>query len=315
MTTYCLSPFTIRILDPGGNYLPVHDFLGGNDLCSVLLDFLTGLKKDMYQNSREEFVLRLQSLEVKGRFLSGLMERGEYGITSKFFNTSLHNFTYTRDKADAELLPYFFLLGVPKPTRRLGGREPLDAIAIFQTTDGEGVQDDFEESFTLYFDDRFPPLHLDIRRLIPRQFSEQLLRKGRVTQLRFVKYGVRKNLEDAAQLGPVESEGVLEFRVKAKRGKAFDLTDRLEEVLSGRRSTRDLLEVKGFHYDDVKIQLESEGRYHTLNLGRLNSTRAPYEYDITSKLESPGHNPDYEKIHRLARQFCQNLADDMELSF
>ena len=313
MTTYALSPYTIRILDPGGNTLRVDDFLNHCDLLTVLENYLRGLKRNLYQNYQEEFVLRTRTLDVDQRCLSGKLEKGEYGFRSVFLNTVSQEVSFKRGKDDAELLPFYFLIGVPKKGRGMGARVPMEAIAIFQTADGDGIQEDFEKNFALYFGENFAPLHIAFERLIPRQFAEQLLKKGRVTQLRFVKYGVQKNLENQVKLGPVEGEGILEFRVKAKRGKALDLMDRFDQVLKGGRAVKDLLEVQDFNYDDVKVQLESEGRYHTLNIGRLESIRAPYEFDITKKLGSPGHNPDYDQIHVLASEYLVSLAEDLDL--
>lgn len=312
MTAYCLSPYTIRILDPGGKSQPVDDFFDHYDLRDVMEAYLKGLKQNFYQNEKEEFMLRVRGLELEPRFLHGRMEKGEYGLISELYDTRKKEPSYKRRKDDAELLPYYFLIGVPK--KRRSGLSPRDAIAIFQTTDGVGPQDNFEENFCVWFAEQFQGLHIEIGRLIPRQFAEQLLQTGRVTQLHFVKYGVRKDLGDAALLGPIEGEGILEFRLKAKRGKAFALQNQIKKVLSGEQPVGQLLEVKGFHYDDVKIKLESAGKYHTLNLGRLQSTRAPYEYDITKKLGSPGRNPDFAQIHTLALELCTTLALDMGVS-
>lgn len=319
MTTYSLSPYSIRILAPGGVPQRVDAFLGSHDLFSVLEEYLLGLKSNLYQDTTARFILRVQTLNKDQRFLYGCMDRGEYGIQSELFNTATMKRAYTRKPEDAELLPYHFLIGIPKQGKGLGARYPFDAIAVFQMTDGLGIQDVFEENFGYYFSSRFPPLHVNIEKQIPRKFVRHLLKKGRVTQLRFVQYKVPATLEDMAKHGPSLDEGILEFRVKAKRGMAFDLKDRLGQVLDGNRPIKDFIGIQGFHYDDVKIQLESEGKYHTLNLGRLESTRAPYEYDITGRLaaltQGNGGQAHSDLIDQLAREYCLSLAREMDLRF
>lgn len=317
MTTYSLTPYTMRILDPGGKALRVDAFLQGNDLLNVLEDYLLGLQANLYQNTTDRFILRVKELHKDRRFLYGCMDRGEYGIQSELFNTNTMKPAYTRKPEDAELLPYHFLIGVPKQSRRLETGNFLNAIAIFQMTDGLGIQNDFEDNFCHHFGTQFQPLHLNIEKMIPKKFLKQLLKRGRVTQLRFVQYKVPTTIEDMVKHGPIVDQGILEFRVKAKRGMAFDLRDRLGEVLDGKRSKEQFIGVEGFRYDDVKVQLESEGKYHTLNLGRLESTRAPYEYEITGRLAGMAQThrgqKDLNPIDELAMEYCLGLAKEMDL--
>ncbi len=322
MTTYSLTPYTIRILGPGGVPQRVDSFLEArNDLFPVLEDYLLGLKARLYKDTAARFILRVQTLnkDKHQRFLYGRMDRGEYGIQSELFNTTSMKTAYTRTPEDAELLPYHFFIGVPRQAKGLG-RAPLHAIAVFQTMDGMGIQDVFDDNFSYHFANLFAPLHVNIERLIPKKFVKQLLKRGRVTQLRFIQYQVPTTLEGMAQHGPKLDEGILEFRVKAKRGMDFDLQDRLREVVDGKREIKKFLGVEGFPYDDVKIQLESDGKYHTLNLGRLESARAPYEYDITGKLaaaltQKAGQPSAADLIDQLAREYCESLARDLDLTF
>ena len=127
MTTYSLSTYTLRIYE-GGKPLHVDNFSGHQDMLAVLEAYMRNLQTKFYEDPDEPVVLRVSELEPEGRFLQGLMGKGEYGIESDLFNTQRKQVSYKRVKEDAELLPYYFLFAVP--------RNAEDIIAIFQTTDG-----------------------------------------------------------------------------------------------------------------------------------------------------------------------------------
>jgi hypothetical protein len=306
MTTYSLSTYTIRIYDSGGNTLQADNFSGHNNLLLLLESYLRSLKEGYYQNKRDAYVLHVRDLEKVGRLLHGRMEKGGYGIESEIFNTRSKKVSYQRIRTDAELLPYYFLFAVPKGAR--------DAIAIFQMSSGTGIQADFEELFREFFEENFPSLRISIDRLVLRKYAQQLLRRGRITQVRLVKHGVPHDLADMVRMGLIEADGEMEYRVRAKRGKAFNVEGRIEQVLDETRDVKDFLPTGILDYDDVKIQLEADGKQRVVNLGHLQRTRAPSEYDITGELEGQDRNPDYLEIKKIATRLYQKLADDLDLN-
>ena len=234
------------------------------------------------------------------RFLQGRMGKGEYGIESDLFNTRKKVVSYKRISEDAELLPYYFLFAVP----RMAGAYPRPSS---RPTDGAGIQGDFEDHFRKYFAADFPKLRLAKDPLpVNKAYARQLLRRGRVTHLRLVKNDVPTDLADLVKLGLVQDQGVMEFRVRAMEGKSSQVlkTGSLDDLLSSSK-------YKNF---DIKLQLEVDGKTHTLNLGSLETTRTPDEYDITKKLDVQGRSPEYARLKELGMELCLQLADDLGLS-
>ena len=130
-----------------------------------------------------------------------------------------------------------------------------------------------------------------------------------MTHLRLIKHDTLPiDLADLVRKGAVKEEIVTEIRLKAVDGKASS------QLLKNRRKLDELLSSGKYKNFDIKLQLEVDGKSHTVNLGHLDNARAPYEYDITDKLESQGRNPDYARLKELGMELCLRLADDMGLS-
>ena len=70
------------------------------------------------------------------RSIFGYIESGEQGFTSKFMNLKSKKFVYDRKQQDLELIPFYFLISVPKNSKycfiavqTLGLSSPYDVIS------------------------------------------------------------------------------------------------------------------------------------------------------------------------------------------
>jgi hypothetical protein len=300
MRTFSLSPYTIRISranDFAAGYLPVDHFDNRHDLLRVLHDYFQDLSANIFNDTVSEFILRVANYGRHGHSISGQLEKGDYGIESEIIDTVRHTLSYDRVVVDAELLPFYFLIVIPP-----GANE---AIAIFQMSGVSGIKGIFEDNFEAYFTNRFPEYHLEINRLIPSQLIDQMLTNCRVTKLRFVRYGIPTDITDLVNLGHNEDEGIVELQVKAKRGRAFPMVDRIRQVIQGDRNVNRFLELQHFEYNSVKIELEIAGKYRTIDLLHLDNFRA--QYNITGDIVVHGGNPVFESINEVARNLCREI--------
>jgi len=300
MRTFSLSTYTIRISrtnDFAAGYLPVDRFDTRNDLLQVLHDYFQNLSGNIFNDTVGEFILRVSNYGRHGRSVSGQLEKGDYGIESEIIDTIQQTVSYDRAIQDAELLPFYFLIAVPP-----GANE---AIAIFQMSGVSGIKGIIEDNFERHFTNRFPDYHLEVNRLIPSQLIDQLLTNSRVTKFRFVRYGIPTDITDLVNLGHDENEGIVELVVKAKRGRSFPLIERIRQVIQGDRNVNRFIELQNFEYNSVKIELESAGKYRTIDLLHLDNFRA--QYNITEEIDIQGGNPVYNSIDEVARNLCREI--------
>jgi hypothetical protein len=304
MATISLSTQTIRISKYGVKNVKANGFLPDQEFLQVLEEYFSDLKNNMYLDNDKGFLLQVEKLERSRRSISGFLKVGEYGIESELINKDSKVLSYERLWSDAEMLPYYFLIHVPKDAN--------EVIAIFQKTGASSVKDKFDYHFGAYFTRRFPNYHIHINKLIPSHLTNQLLDNGRVMKIRFVKFGIPRDITDAVNLGHEENEGIAEIQITAKRGGEFNIIDRIKNTMEGKRDIKSFVELKSFEYNDVKIQVNVNGKYRTISLLNQDNIRA--EYDISKDVETdPGGNPVYESINDIARGLMREIVDGIGL--
>ncbi len=313
MTIHALATYTIRIYE-GGTPQHVDNFSSHHDLLLILEDYMNNLQSAFHQDPGDDVVLHVRELERKGRLLQGRLGKGVDGVESDLFNTRKKVLSYSRVSEDAELMPYYFLFAVPKNS--------VDAIAIFQMTDGNGIQGDFEDHFKDLFEAKFPALRIAVDRLRGKQSTSSLLRRGNVTHVHMVKrysdiadlvgQGPKKtalpqDVADLVESGMIEEKGSVAYTMKPTRGEAPGKAAknmRLRELLSSGK----------FNDFEVKLQLEADGKSYTLNLSDQKRNRAPYIYDITKELGAKDKTSDYARLKEIAEKLCLKMADHLGLS-
>ena len=89
--------------------------------------------------------------------------------------------------------------------------------------------------------------------------SEYLL-NGRLTKIRFIRYSLPSDLADAYDTGGhSEIEGTAEIVIRPSRGQSLPLKNRIRDALEGRREIREMVELTGYEYDNVKVEIDVRG--------------------------------------------------------
>jgi hypothetical protein len=304
MRAFSLTTYTIRVQNrTETQYLPVANFGAGVDLLEVLTEYLNTLHVDIYHDQENQLLLRVPRFEVKGRTVSGLLEKGEYGIESELLNVHDESTSYERTIDDAEMLPYYFLVVVPI--------DADEAVMNFQKSGLSGIKSVFTYDFGGYFSDVHPDFRIQINRLVPRQLLDRFFGRGRVIKIRLVRYGIPSDITDLINTGHTEEEGSLELQIRAKRGRALEIKERVQEILEGRRDLQSFIELRDFEYDNVKIELEIGGRYRTIDLRNPDNLRS--HYDISNMISTHGGHPEYASIDDVSRGLMGEILDGMGL--
>lgn len=103
-------------------------------------DAFNALKKTFAKNKEvlinDKGRLVSYSTDEAKRSIFGYIETGEQGFTSKFMNLKSKKFVYDRKQQDLELIPFYFLISVPKNSKycfiavqTLGLSSPYDVIS------------------------------------------------------------------------------------------------------------------------------------------------------------------------------------------
>ena len=261
MPRISLATYTIRVQNRYGNEnYDVSNFGDANDMLNVLRDYLNSLTRIKHL---EDFssLIRTKNLEFNGRNIFGLYEKGEYGIEAELRDIYHGNISYERQVDDAELIPYFFHIIVP--------RNSDEIILALQETGIFGIKTIFRYDFSLYFLERFPDFKVQFNRLVPEELIDGFLDGGIVRKIRFIKYDLPDDIADAMVYDHEENKGSMELIFKAKRGKQFEISQSIRDFFQNRGEIQTFMEIPDidFEYDNVKIELKLDGgATRTLNL-------------------------------------------------
>lgn len=303
MPTISLAPYTVRVKRRGGKaFLPLGQLGPGDDAFELFTSFFEDLKTRHDPASKTLF--RLAKKDFRNRVLEGILETGEYGYETDLVDVAARppKVTHHRKASEAELLPFYFRLGVPKQADQ--------GILILQRFGSLGVKVALETALADFF--AKTPYLVKLYPLVPEQVIEQWTHATQVRRLRLVNFEVPKTITRAFQLEDTD-EVCSELVIRAKRGHTFHIPRRLKSK-DGFVEIQDEQEIKElrrdlgiFGPDALKLDVRVDGRTRTLDLTDPGSLVA--YHDVTqavSPLDASGH-PAWDKIREAGRDLAATL--------
>ena len=315
MTNIYLSGYSFRVSNKKRNIVLDSDEDEDSktktpDVFQELSKYLNKISSEYDHNGEIKKLIKIDNLTVddrnEDRTLCGIIKTGEYGFESELINVPEKSLSHKRIVSEAEILPFYFLMSLPK------GRD--EGIVILERFGQKGVRSIFLNSFNKYFTRMFPQFRVEMNPLVTKKLIDYYLNRGGLKKIRFIRFGMGKNIEDAYDRSDhEEQEGYMELIAHAERGfgKYLPLKGRLKEYLKGDRELQRLIELKeyNFEYDNIKLELEVNKRTRTIDLSDLYKIRA--YYDITDGVRMENGHPVFESIDKNARDLLKDLSDAM----
>jgi len=257
MPTISLESLSVRVRRRREReYLPLSKLAPG-DLFEILHALFVDLGRGSL-NSAERTLLRVAHLQAnpKERWLEGFLEVGEYGFESQLVDKDDAALRYLRRVNDVEMLPFFFLLYLP--------RRPRKGILVLQRFGSLGVKTALEAEFARCFKDTDHVL--EIHPLIPERVVKRWTDARQVKKVRLVGFEIPTDIAQAFQLGDreeVESELVL----VAKQGHTLSLPSSVKKLLGGKRPRGGFVEVQeSLSTESVKVEIQVGGETRTIDV-------------------------------------------------
>lgn len=300
MARFSLSSYTIRVKDKGEkSYEQIDQLNGGEDLLKVLSTFLSERKVNSSLDPKQKKLLSVNRLISNDRLLNGIIETGDYGYESNLRDIHLNSISYKRGIDDAEMLPFYFLMHLPKNTD--------EGIVILQRFKQFGIRKHLLEDFRDYFTSKYPNLNVEINPLVPEVLIRQSFYNGRIIKIRFIQFKIPKEIEDVYDNPDHEEiEGHTELSVSVKRNDNLPIVGPILDFLKGNRALNKIVELHDFNYEDIKVELMVNKNHRTISLTNLNKVRAYYDITDKVKLDKSGH-PSFESIDNIGRELLEDL--------
>jgi hypothetical protein len=262
------------------------------DLLDILKKYLEDIKKETSDDEAARVILRIPRIVEEKRTLFGTIETGAYGREGVLYHRKKKQDVYKKTRDEADMSPFFFLLDVAKGVD--------EAILILQRSGAYGIRQVLYNILAPRFEQEFDDLRLRIDPLVLDSDLKKLLRRGRVTQIRYCRFGLSSDIADHYEGGHKESPGRMELVFHARRGDHFNLAGKIRQVLEGQSVAEVFaLEDNDFEFDTVKLGLEENGRTKQVDMSHYMKVRSYHDVTEDLRILASGH-PDFDSIKERA---------------
>lgn len=286
-------------------YESLNPFLGNKDFFTFIKEYFEGHVKTLVTDTalKKSILLAENSYQIdeQARMVSGLMDCGDYGITSRIVNSQGAH-TYDRKDDDNDMRPYYYLVYVP---------EKLNiGFIVLQRTGIHGIHNIFTKNFEARFDEKFPDLVLEYNQFVARQLAAKIADEGNLTKIIMKRRNLPPNIEDQfgvrelgvdigdirleiATRGLFRREGLKKY-LKGENAAFFEIPLGAQELgFDGRHKTF--------------LKFEIGGKTRTVDMSDSGKLR-PY-FDIDAEVERlPNKHPKLESIDAIAKQLITDLT-------
>ncbi|WP_420788917.1 hypothetical protein ACOI2Q_15465 [Shewanella algae] len=274
----------------------------GLDALSFLTDFVNKLEADYLKltdpttNQELNSVLKVTSPKVDGRFISGWVEYGHYGVPGKIINVDNSQSVYRKTKKDSDINHLYFCFYVPE--------NKYKGIALFHKIGNVGVKGVLEEKINE--DSAFPAwskgLKLRIKPITKATDTKQWMRKAQVKKIVLEKFKDKDKFSDVANR--LDSGASFEMTIVAPRGEFLgSLLDWNSDKYS------DTVELLEDMCAEVKSVIEVGGKRRVTS---LSNTGTESKVEITSQdVEMQENFPKFSSIDNYAKELAKELINTM----
>lgn len=299
------------------------DFMNGTDMLDVVRCLLDTLRYDSTnegapQNRDVNKFFRIMKrdgmdlLSTNGRYISGIIETGDYGTEENMVNVQTGEATHTKSINEALLVPFYFLFYIPRDSRigflllqRIGN---LGVYSLFQDNLRRSLDSYVARNNESNFVLKINPLVL--QRLINRHLEGIGGGAKKITFERLDKEDLKVSRMTGNEISDDKVRNT-ELVYTAKRNETFNIRRILDRMPMRSVAPSNVFSVEGIEYSDVKFEVEI-GR-QTRQLSVKDIEKLGTFMDITESVELAQNGyPTYESLNREAHLLITHILEEIE---
>ena len=296
------------------------DFMNGTDIIEIVSDLLNTLtydstNEDVSQNRDNENFFRIMKtnnqdlLFEEGRFVSGIIETGNFGTEENIVNILNGEATHTKGVNEALLVPFYFLFYIPEDSE-IG-------FLLLQRIGNLGIYSLLESKLRSYLvplirNDEGNDFVLKINPLVLQRLITQHLGSigGGAKKITFEQ--VRKEDLKVSRMTNNEVSndevGNTEIVYTAKRNSFFNIRGLLNRIR--RVDSSNVYSIEGVEYGDIKFEVIIEGQPRQLSVKDIE--RLGTFMDITDNVQLASNNyPTYESLNQQAHLLTTHILQEI----
>ncbi len=293
------------------NFLQLDSFDGDNDFLSFLQTYIQSFDHQIELNENQGKTLKLSSNSLRvlseQRIISGIIESGDYGYESDFYNTESGEHRYRREIEDTEIMPFYFLMYLPADGDK--------GFVILQRFGVHGIHGIFKTHLTEFFKGRYENLMLDFDPFISRGLAQAFIDNGNIREFSLTRYNLSSDIADNLGMrGHAEDIMSISISIKAKRNSSLPIGNKVRRFVENPNARiftlreLDSLGFNGDHKSKMKVQLGNDTR--TIDLADSGQIRPYYDIDNDVQKHPSGH-PVFDSINDIAKGLLNDLIIEL----
>lgn len=300
-----LTTHNIRVREKlSKRHIDFNKINGKEDFFDITHSFFNDLKTDYSDLSNIQKLTHINSFSsnIGNRVFSGIIESGEYGYESTFLNKKNKSTTFKRNRDDAEMLPFYFLLYLPANKN--------EGILFLQRFKQYGITTVFDEAINDFFALNYSDYEVEINSFAPDNLIQAMIANSIPKKARFIKYASKKKdiadkYKNPDKKETTQREYVVYF---PKYGK---IHRPLKDIIETPSSLNNLVEIDNFEYDTVKLEVKINNKPRTISLDNEQKMRPIF--DITNEINTnASQHPIFESIDIFSKGFLEEFKKHLK---
>lgn len=325
--TYSLAVYAITINKRGNkNDLQVlSDFNNGQDFLNYIYNMMNGWKMDVQRgdqfvpvnNDGNNNAFRLSRdaqgqyyFYPRGRYLSGIVETGEYGTQEEGVNITTGEVVFHKNSTVAIMKPFYFLFYIPEESRY--------GFLIVEKIGNYGIMTILNNAINNYFRTT-PSVDNYVLTISPLSINELVRRKMHELRYETKKIELRKIRREDLRLSRLSGNTVNDENVTtsivytARPNSFFNVTDFITRIRESRNDDNSLFVIEeDLSCDDITVTVSIGGRDKVISMQNIQSLGMAM--DITNSVQL-GENryPTFNSINTQANQLVSYIQSQFNI--
>lgn len=310
-----LEVYTIRIryLRKKTEFLKLNDFFDGDDFITFFYNYILSFDKQLEINVKQKKSIKIDKSNIKlsshkRRIISGVIESGDYGYESTIYSTKDGKKKYKRQIEDTEILPFYFLVYLPKNDNK--------CFLVLQRFGVYGINSVIQNHLGNYFINKYPEYRMEIDAFISQKLAQKFINKGNIRKYVLTRYNLSSDITENLGIdGHQEDILSIELTIKAKKNSGLNFLRNKVKTFIRNSNARvftlkdlDRLGFDGNHKSKMTVQLGRNTR--SIDLSDTGQIRPYFDIDEDIEKDKSGH-PIFKSINSTAIELINDLEQEL----
>ncbi len=290
-----LTVYGISVLTNENQRKELHNVYG-KSIIDIIKDYANAKINNYLRDDQNEKLFTFDSINteiVKNKngqdsyeLLYGRVKTGEYGIESELVDINTGD-TYNRTADQADIMPFGFCLAVP-----YGDID--NAVIVLQTIGIYGMKTILQEQLKDCIKEIDNDLRINIGVIVPRTYIDRFFQQGVLQAIRMIRYEIPEDDSNRIGINYGVKQTYEERIIRKPLGFMERNNRKLDEWKRGQRRYTDVVEIKDFKYDDLKLDFKLGRTNKTISLKNVDNVAVTE--DVTDLVDQVGGHPTFNSL-------------------